>query len=223
MQANKALANKATVFVGNIPFDTSESRVMEIMSQVAPIKNFKLITDKNSGMPKGYGFCEYFHERDAVHAVNSLDQQEINGRRLKVDFSSEGQKGKEETSISPETKKAIEGALKKLTMSELYEVVSEMKMLIQRDRRHAENLLLSKPELGQALLTAQLMLGMAQISADVSTNSGSSGGESDEQQALVRHFLSLSDAEFQEKLDQADPQLKEKLLEIRHQATGGRS
>mmetsp|Transcript_43667 Transcript_43667/g.69851 ORF Transcript_43667/g.69851 Transcript_43667/m.69851 type:complete len:175 (-) Transcript_43667:38-562(-) len=174
-------------------------------------------------MPKGYGFCEYFHERDAVHAVNSLDQQEINGRRLKVDFSSEGQKGKEETSISPETKKAIEGALKKLTMSELYEVVSEMKMLIQRDRRHAENLLLSKPELGQALLTAQLMLGMAQISADVSTNSGSSGGESDEQQALVRHFLSLSDAEFQEKLDQADPQLKEKLLEIRHQATGGRS
>mmetsp|Transcript_20166 Transcript_20166/g.33318 ORF Transcript_20166/g.33318 Transcript_20166/m.33318 type:complete len:197 (-) Transcript_20166:39-629(-) len=196
---------------------------MEIMSQVAPIKNFKLITDKNSGMPKGYGFCEYFHERDAVHAVNSLDQQEINGRRLKVDFSSEGQKGKEETSISPETKKAIEGALKKLTMSELYEVVSEMKMLIQRDRRHAENLLLSKPELGQALLTAQLMLGMAQISADVSTNSGSSGGESDEQQALVRHFLSLSDAEFQEKLDQADPQLKEKLLEIRHQATGGRS
>ena len=68
-----------------------------------------------------------------------------------------------DTRISVETKKEIERALHKLTTVELYEVIAELKMLIQRDKNHVINLLQSKPVLAQALLTAQIILGMAQI------------------------------------------------------------
>jgi len=52
----------------------------------------RLVTDRETGKPKGYGFCEYTDEETALSARRNLQGYEINGRQLRVDFA-ENDKG----------------------------------------------------------------------------------------------------------------------------------
>jgi len=131
----------------------------------------RLVVDRESGLPKGFGFCEFHEEIHARTAINSLDQQEITGRRIKVD-SAEGNSNTENQTedvfrLSAEVKKQIETALKKMPILEIYDMISEMKDLIKTDNAYAVQLFSEKPVLAQALISGQLMLGMLEISAAV--------------------------------------------------------
>jgi len=52
----------------------------------------RLVLDRETGKPKGYGFCEYRDEETALSARQNLQGCEINGRQLRVDFA-ENEKG----------------------------------------------------------------------------------------------------------------------------------
>ncbi|GMI90758.1 cleavage stimulating factor 64 [Hibiscus trionum] len=80
------------VFVGNIPYDATEEQLIEICREVGPVVSFRLVTDRETGKPKGYGFCEYKDEETALSARRNLQGYEINGRQLRVDFA-ENDKG----------------------------------------------------------------------------------------------------------------------------------
>ena len=51
------------------------------------------MTDKDSGKPKGYGFCEYHDQATAESAVRNLNGHEVSGRSLRVDFADEHDSG----------------------------------------------------------------------------------------------------------------------------------
>ena len=76
-----------TVFVGNLPYDASEEQLVSIFSEVGPVASMRLVFDKETGKPKGYGFCE-FHDRAAAEsAVRNLNNSGVNGRSIRVDFA----------------------------------------------------------------------------------------------------------------------------------------
>ncbi|KAK2457834.1 glycine-rich RNA-binding protein [Trifolium repens] len=77
------------VFVGNIPYDATEEQLIEICQDVGPVVS---LIDRETGKPKGYGFCEYKDEETALSARRNLQGYEINGRQLRVDFA-ENDKG----------------------------------------------------------------------------------------------------------------------------------
>jgi cleavage stimulation factor subunit 2 len=52
----------------------------------------RLVLDRETGKPKGYGFCEFRDEETALSARRNLQGYEINGRQLRVDFA-ENEKG----------------------------------------------------------------------------------------------------------------------------------
>lgn len=86
------------VFVGNIPYDYTEEQLVEIFKQVGPVKNFRLVFDKDNGRGKGYGFCEFLDPSSAQSAVRNLDGYDVGNRQLRVAFSdSEQNKGKAST------------------------------------------------------------------------------------------------------------------------------
>ncbi|KAI9909411.1 hypothetical protein PsorP6_014738 [Peronosclerospora sorghi] len=85
-------AKERSVFVGNIPYDVTEDMLKEIFSEAGSVVNFRLVTDRETGKPKGYGFCEYADGATALSAMRNLNGYEINGRNLRVDFADGGDK-----------------------------------------------------------------------------------------------------------------------------------
>ncbi|TDZ58354.1 Cleavage stimulation factor subunit 2 [Colletotrichum trifolii] len=78
------------VFVGNIPYGLSEEQISDIFSSAGKVLNFRLVYDRETGRPKGFGFAEYPDNDSAASAVRNLNDHEIMGRKLRVDFSNEG-------------------------------------------------------------------------------------------------------------------------------------
>ncbi|KAH9307928.1 hypothetical protein KI387_035839, partial [Taxus chinensis] len=72
---------------GNIPYDATEEQLVEICKEVGPVVSFRLVVDRETGKPKGYGFCEYRDEETAASARRNLQGYEVNGRQLRVDYA----------------------------------------------------------------------------------------------------------------------------------------
>ena len=81
------MTEKHDVFVGNVTFNTTEEQLQEIFSFVGPIKNIRILTDQNTGRPKGFAFIEYGDANTALAAIRHLDGHELNNRKLRVSYS----------------------------------------------------------------------------------------------------------------------------------------
>ncbi|KAK4539314.1 hypothetical protein LTR36_000807 [Oleoguttula mirabilis] len=82
------------VFIGNIPYGVSEEQICSIFGQVGSVVNFRLVYDKETGRPKGFGFLEYTDADAAASAVRNLNEHDIMGRTLRVDYSNDNGGGK---------------------------------------------------------------------------------------------------------------------------------
>jgi cleavage stimulation factor subunit 2 len=73
--------------VGNIPYELTEDQLTEVFKEVGPVVSFRLVFDRDSGRPRGYGFCEYHDSETAASAVRNLNNVEVGGRQLRVDYA----------------------------------------------------------------------------------------------------------------------------------------
>ncbi|MBN1539033.1 MAG: RNA-binding protein [Candidatus Thermoplasmatota archaeon] len=72
------------IYVGNLPFSTSENDLAELFSEYGQVITAKIITDRMTGRSKGFGFIEMENNDEAKAAIDALDQKEYQGRTLKV-------------------------------------------------------------------------------------------------------------------------------------------
>ena len=73
---------KRKLYVGNLSFQTTETELKELFAQSGPVETVHIITDRETGRSKGFGFVE-MHE-GADHAMAQLNGKEFNGRALTV-------------------------------------------------------------------------------------------------------------------------------------------
>jgi cleavage stimulation factor subunit 2 len=106
-------ANKScSVFVGNIPYDVHEDQLREIFQTVGPVVSFRLMYDKNTRQPKGYGFCEYKDPETAYAAMRNLNNVECGGRPLRVDWADHELKNTEGVMKAPGRAQTLDPAMK---------------------------------------------------------------------------------------------------------------
>ena len=72
------------IYVGNLSFDTNEGQLRELFSQFGEVDDLTLITDRDTGRPKGFGFVEMRDDQAAREAIGALDGKELGGRTIKV-------------------------------------------------------------------------------------------------------------------------------------------
>lgn len=165
-----------SVFVGNIPYEATEEQLKDIFSEVGPVVSFRLVYDRETGKPKGYGFCEYKDQETALSAMRNLNAFDLNGRPLRVDNAA-SEKSKEElknlqaslggppvespygAEVEPErAPEAISKAVASLPPEQMFELMKQMKLCIQNNPGEARNMLLQNPQLAYALLQAQVIM-----------------------------------------------------------------
>jgi len=146
---------------------------VEIFQEVGPVVSFRLVFDRETGKPKGYGFCEYRDSATALSAMRNLNGFEMNGRALRVDFAEKGLDDKElsqihfTTPVNPAVgvQSEVSKVLDSMSQSQLHEIILQMKNLIQKNPDHVRHLLINNPQFAYALLQAQVILGT--ITSDI--------------------------------------------------------
>ena len=81
--------NSAKLYVGNLSYDTSEASIRTAFEAHGEVTSVNLITDRDSGRPKGFGFVEMGTAEEAQKAKAALDGTQMDGRALKVDVAKE--------------------------------------------------------------------------------------------------------------------------------------
>ncbi len=81
------------VFVGNLDFNTTRSEVQTLFSEVGPIRDVFLPTDRESGRPRGFAFVEFESEQDAAKAIERFNGYELSGRALRVNAAEDRPRG----------------------------------------------------------------------------------------------------------------------------------
>lgn len=71
------------IYVGNLPFSATEDEVRDLFSQYGTVESVALISDRETGQPRGFGFVE-MGDDDATKAISALDGSEMGGRNLRV-------------------------------------------------------------------------------------------------------------------------------------------
>ena len=72
------------LYVGNLTYRMSSSELEQLFSQYGSVQSAEVISDRDTGRSKGFGFVEMSTEAEAKAAIDSLHDQEVDGRRLTV-------------------------------------------------------------------------------------------------------------------------------------------
>ncbi|HWJ05378.1 MAG TPA: RNA-binding protein [Steroidobacteraceae bacterium] len=72
------------IYVGNLPFSADEAAVRSLFAAHGTVDSVALITDRDTGQPRGFGFVEMTSNSEAARAIQSLNGHEMGGRALKV-------------------------------------------------------------------------------------------------------------------------------------------
>jgi cold-inducible RNA-binding protein len=71
------------IYVGNLSFRTTEDELAELFQQIGPIESATIITDRDTGRSKGFGFVSMSDE-DADKAIEAYNGKDLGGRALTV-------------------------------------------------------------------------------------------------------------------------------------------
>ena len=71
------------IYVGNLPFSATDDEVRALFSEFGTVESVKLIRDRDTGQPRGFGFVEMPNE-EADAAIQGLDNTDMGGRNLRV-------------------------------------------------------------------------------------------------------------------------------------------
>ena len=72
------------LFIGGLSFSTSNERLREVFAQVGSVESATVVTDRETGHSRGFGFVEMATAEAAEAAVKKFDGHELDGRRLTV-------------------------------------------------------------------------------------------------------------------------------------------
>tara|TARA_B100000686_G_C16683321_1_gene913228 strand:- start:601 stop:855 length:255 start_codon:yes stop_codon:yes gene_type:complete len=72
------------IYIGNISYQTTEDEVSTLFGEHGAVDSVHLISDRETGRSKGFGFVEMPNDEEAKKAIEAVDGSEFGGRQLKV-------------------------------------------------------------------------------------------------------------------------------------------
>ncbi len=72
------------IYLGNLPFSATDEEVRSMFAEFGSVNSVSLITDRETGRPRGFGFVEMDNDEEADAAISALHQSQMDGRSLNV-------------------------------------------------------------------------------------------------------------------------------------------
>lgn len=72
------------LYVGNLSYNLGDSELQQLFTACGTVMSAKVITDRDTGRSKGFGFVEMDSEQEATAAISTLNGKEVDGRALTV-------------------------------------------------------------------------------------------------------------------------------------------
>ena len=77
----------ANLFIGSLAYATTDESLEAAFAAIGPVKSARVITDRDSGRSKGFGFVEYEDEANNQKAVDQLNGKDLDGREINVSLA----------------------------------------------------------------------------------------------------------------------------------------
>ncbi len=77
------------IFVANLSFKMRDDQLRKVFEPFGEVESVRIITDRNSGRSRGYGFVVMPNDTEAANAIRQLNDMEVEGRKLIVKESEE--------------------------------------------------------------------------------------------------------------------------------------
>ena len=78
---------KQNLFIGSLAYATTDDGLKAHFEQIGEVASARVITDRDSGRSKGFGFVEYVDEANNQKAVDALDGKDLDGRAINVSLA----------------------------------------------------------------------------------------------------------------------------------------
>ena len=75
------------LFVGGLPYSTTDRQLEELFTQAGTVSSATVITDRETGRSKGFGFVEFENDAEADEAIKKLNETEVEGRKITVNVA----------------------------------------------------------------------------------------------------------------------------------------
>ena len=183
--STRALNTSNDIYVGNFPPTTTEAHLRTLFADFGTITKVRIATDMATGGSKGFGFVEFGEARDALMAIKEMNQLEVGGRTLKVNFAQNShleslaqrlgmdltpknksnkpaynsrppdQRRRENREQIPDeynSAETVSHAISELSKPEMYQILQKFKEVADKDQNAARTLLISHPQLPEAVL-----------------------------------------------------------------------
>ena len=72
------------IFVGNLSFDSREQDIRSLFEAYGTVDRVSIVTDRDTGQPRGFGFVEMSDDAEAGRAIAALNGKDLDGRALNV-------------------------------------------------------------------------------------------------------------------------------------------
>ncbi|MBK7434729.1 MAG: RNA-binding protein [Chitinophagaceae bacterium] len=77
------------IYVSNLSFNTNDAELNELFSQYGTVSSAKVITDRETGRSRGFGFVEMSSDDEGKEAMAGLNNKEVEGRAMSVSIAKE--------------------------------------------------------------------------------------------------------------------------------------
>ncbi|MFC1936166.1 RNA recognition motif domain-containing protein [Chloroflexota bacterium] len=75
------------IYVGNLSYDVTQDELSDLFSEFGDVSSVKIITDRVTERSKGFAFVEMPNQAEAENAIQSLNEKEIKGKKIKVNLA----------------------------------------------------------------------------------------------------------------------------------------
>ncbi|PIM99184.1 Alternative splicing factor SRp20/9G8 (RRM superfamily) [Handroanthus impetiginosus] len=85
--------SSSKLFIGGLSYSTDDTSLTEAFNKYGEVAEARVIVDRETGRSRGFGFVTFSSIEEASAAIQALDQQELHGRRIRVDYANDRTRG----------------------------------------------------------------------------------------------------------------------------------